>query len=56
MYRFIDYTTITENLFKNSYKKINTEEWVIDIMWTEYNDFLTKYVKKISNGLGIIRP
>lgn len=46
MYKFVDYTKITEENFKNCYRKINTEEWVIDLMWDEYKEFLSKYVIK----------
>lgn len=44
MYKFVDHTKITEEIFRNGYKSIKTEEWVIDTMWNEYNDFLIKYV------------
>jgi len=46
IYKSVDYTQITEVLFRDSYKKINAENWVIDAMWSEYTEFLNKYVIK----------
>lgn len=45
MYKFIDPNDINEDSFRNAYRNENTDEWIIDIMWKEYNEFLTKYVK-----------
>jgi hypothetical protein len=33
---------ITEQSFKASYIKIKTEDWIIDLMWVEYQKYLKK--------------
>ena len=45
-YDFIDYTEITEDKFRNYFKYLKHKDWVIDVMWEEYSDYITKYKKK----------
>ena len=43
-YDAIDYTEITEDKFRNYFKHLKHKDWVIDVMWEEYSDYITKHL------------
>ena len=45
-YDAIDYTEITEDKFRNYFKHHKYEDWVIDVMWKEYDEYIINYKTK----------